>query len=138
MKKIEDIIKAYGVKASLSGLTMGIGSVLLFGESVNRSVLGMSVPSYIPIAVAGGMGSLAGDLAHDYVLPHIPQPKKLANLESAGLNFATSGGVFVGSLMALTGIQSNYIPKAFAFGGAVKLGVDSVYHNYLEGPNRII
>ena len=98
-------IRDYSFKAGLAGLTMGVGSVLLFGESGGRNIYGMNIPAYIPIAVAGGVSSIAGDLAHDYVLPHIPQNEKMKNVESAGLNFATSGGAFVGSLMALTGVS---------------------------------
>ena len=67
------------------------------------------------------------------ILCHIPQNEKMKNLESAGLNFITTGGAFVGSLMVITGVPSHNIPKAFAFGGGTKLVVDGVYDKYALG-----
>ena len=39
----------------------------------------MNVPAYLPIGIAGGASSIVGDIAHDYILPHIPQ-EKMKNL----------------------------------------------------------
>ena len=92
----------------------------------------MNVPTYIPIGVAGGVSSIAGDIAHDYILPHIPQNEKLKNLVSAGLNFISSGGAFVGGLMALTGLPNENIGKALLFGGTSKLAIDAGYEKYIQ------
>jgi len=84
------------------------------------------------------LSSIACDVAHDYILPHIPQNEKIKNFESAGLNFAASGAGFVAGLKILTGLPNQNILKAGLFGGGSKLVVDSIYHNYGTGTNSFI
>lgn len=138
MDKFNQVIRDYGVKAGLTGATIAVGSMLLFGQTSNIKVFNMNLPAYLPIGIAGGASSIVGDIAHDYILPHIPQVEKMKNLESAGLNFLTTGGAFVGSLMVITGVPAQNIPKAFVFGGGTKLVVDGVYDKYALGKDSFI
>ena len=138
MDKFNQVIRDYGAKAGLTGATIAVGSMLLFGQTGNIKVFNMNVPAYLPIGIAGGTSSIVGDIAHDYILPHIPQVEKMKNLESAGLNFLTTGGAFVGSLMVITGVPAQNIPKAFIFVGGTKLVVDGVYDKYVLGKDSFI
>ena len=125
-------IRDYGLKGSMSGATFALGSIVFFGQTGDIEIMGMNIPSYLPLGFVGAASSIAGDISHDYVLPHIPQTEKLKNIESAGLNFISSGGAFVGGLKLLTGLPNQNIGKAFLYGGAVKLGTDAVYDKYIE------
>ena len=76
-------IRDYSFKAGLAGATMAIGSMMLFNDGTDTTnIAGMNIPVYVPIGVACGVSSIAGDIAHDYILPHIPQNEKLMNIES--------------------------------------------------------
>ena len=132
MDQFNQAIKDFGVKGLLTGATMAVGSMTLFGDSGNINVLGATLPAYVPIGSVGVLSSIIGDAVTEYVLPHIPQDEKLKNLESAALNFAASGGAFPLILKVTTGINNDAMPKAFVFGGSSKLLSDAVYNQYIN------
>lgn len=78
-------------KAALSG---GVAYVagMVFGEDGQTQIFGQNVS--MPTALAGStaLGSVAADVAHDYVLPYIPGNDKFNNAESAVLGLGISGG----------------------------------------------
>ena len=118
------------IRAGMTGAITAVGSRMLFGESGNISVFNMNVPIAIPIGLSGALASSLGDVAHNYILPLIPQPEKLQRVESIAVNFATSGVVFCLTLKGLVGLPNNNISMAIGFGGASKLGAEALYNRY--------
>jgi hypothetical protein len=139
MNNTDRVLKVIGdtsIKAGLAGAAMAVGSMVFFGETGNRRVFGISMPSYIPIGAAGVVGSFAGDLAHEFILPHIPQDEKLRRLEAMGLNFLSSGIAFCVSLKAVTGLANQNIPKAIGYGGGAKLATDAVFNQFIDSSRQ--
>src|SRR5271154_3100310 len=82
-------------KSTKAGLAGGIAAAASYfmGEAQGSiSLLGVNVP--IPVAIFGAVGasSIAADLGHDWVLPHIPGNATWTNVESAALGLGLSGG----------------------------------------------
>eukprot|EP01130_Rhizamoeba_saxonica_P009003 TRINITY_DN3653_c0_g3_i1.p1 TRINITY_DN3653_c0_g3~~TRINITY_DN3653_c0_g3_i1.p1 ORF type:complete len:140 (-),score=38.55 TRINITY_DN3653_c0_g3_i1:238-657(-) len=127
-RKTKDMIG----RAVLNGVITGAGSSMLFGETGTRRIFNMNVPSYVLIGKAGAVGSVAGDLAHDWVLPHIPQPEKLKRIEAMALDFGTSGLATCIALKATTGLPNQNLPKAIAFGGTSKLATNWAWSNIFD------
>jgi len=84
----------WGDKARKAAISGGVAWVAgkMFGEDGQTQVFGMNLS--MPTALAGttAIGSVAADVAHDYVLPYIPGNDKFNNVESAVLGLGVSGG----------------------------------------------
>ncbi|MHB9057136.1 MAG: hypothetical protein ACYC2P_13480, partial [Paludibacteraceae bacterium] len=105
------------------GLSAFLLAKVLGGESTSgRFPGGMSAST--TIALAASAGSVAAKLAHDYVLPHIPQDAKWITVESAGLNALASGGGAIGAvyLMDPAAARADSLPIAFYSVGGEMLG----------------
>ena len=68
MESVNKVIKNIGTKSLLTGATMAIGSMLLFGEGNNVNVLGFKMPSTAIIGASGVVSSAIGDVAIFYYL----------------------------------------------------------------------
>lgn len=77
-------------KAALTG-AIGAGVSAFTGNGGSVSLLNtVSVPGPVGAFAATAGGSIAADVAHDYVLPHIPYNEKFSRIESAALGIAAS------------------------------------------------
>src|SRR5690349_5821515 len=86
-------------KATLTAGIAGVAAAFLI-PSGSVTVAGMSVPQSIAIGIGAASGSIAGDLAHNYILPHIPQSQKYLGIESAAVSIgAAVAGAYVGMSM---------------------------------------
>lgn len=83
--------KHSAMQGAVVGATAAVASMLLFGELRNIEMFGQSIPAFVPIALGTGLGSIATDLTHDYLLAHIPGNQKFQMLESSALALGISG-----------------------------------------------
>lgn len=98
-------MKAAVIKACLAAGIAGIGSVVFYDDSMSNMVnLGfMRLPSPVAVGLAVGGSAVATDIAHAYILPHIPGNAKFANIESMALGIAVSGLGTIGVIRFLSG-----------------------------------
>lgn len=88
-------VKEYGGAATTTGATAYLLTKLLSNSDSNKTTYGgMSIASTVGVAAA--VGSVSSKLAHDYVLPHIPQSEKWQTVEAAAINATASGAGSVG------------------------------------------
>lgn len=118
--------KDIATKAALTAAVGGVAGMLLVPGGGSVSVLGMQVPQYVGLGIGAGIGSVAGDLAHNYVLPHIPQDQKWIGVETAAVSVgAAAAGAYVGMSM----FGSVPIMTPLLIGGGSYIGADYLYHN---------
>lgn len=127
-----NMAKDAAIKGAITGAIAAGGSMAIFGESLNNSqqVLGFNLP--VPIAVGAGaaVGSVAADVAHQYILPHIPGNKKFATLESAGLGIVVSGGATMWAIDSMGGVSERGTDAFLLGAGSYVLGdwaADKIY-----------
>lgn len=96
MEKLYDV----GIAAATSGTTAFLLAKLLSGGTADQSRVG-SISGATAVGISAAVGSATAQLAHDYVLPHIPQPEKYATVEAAALNAAAAGIGAYGSVYLL-------------------------------------
>ena len=118
-------------KAAISGAVAAAGGYLLFGEAGNTiPVGGMNIPASIVIAGSVAGASVVSDAAHEYILPMIPQDKKLESVESVALSVVTSGLASAGALR-VAGVPSTNTLSSFGLGAGSYLASDYAYHRVL-------
>lgn len=78
-------------KGAMAGAISGGASYFLFGETGSSDLFGLQLPNPVVIGGANMAASVAADVAHEYVLPHIPGNQKFAAAESAALGLGISG-----------------------------------------------
>jgi hypothetical protein len=121
-------ITQYGAQA----LTVGASAYLLskvLGGSGSSEELGSGIDAAAAIALGSVAGSLLAAVAHDYVLPHLPQSDKLTTIESAALNIGASAGGAIALIYLMDGsaAASHWMPIAtYAVAGEIA-------GNYLYG-----
>jgi hypothetical protein len=118
-------------KAALVGAVAAAGCYLVLGEDRSIDVLSVSMPAVVPIFLASAAGSIAGDLAHDYILPKLPSndPSYL-QVETIGVGIATSGIATWGVLNLLTG-EADMMTSA-GIGAASYIAGDYVWNQVLD------
>lgn len=77
-------------KAGLTAGVAGIASMFLFNDG-RINVMGTYMPVAVPVALGAATGSLVGDLAHSYIIPHIPVAQKYQAIESAAVSVGAAG-----------------------------------------------
>lgn len=104
-------------KGAITGVVAGAAAAYVFGESGSTTLMGVRMPTAVAIGAANGAASVAADMAHDYVLPHIPQSQKWGQIESAALGIGTAGA---STTLILNGQQigNERGMRAFLLGGA--------------------
>lgn len=117
-------------KATLTAAIAGAASMLVIepgSGSVNLG--GIAVPQSVAIGLGAAGGSVAGDLAHKYILPHIPQSEKYIGVESAAVSVAAAiAGAYLG-MQALGGVP--FITPVLLGGGSY-IASDYVYHRAID------
>ncbi len=120
--------KEMASKAALTGAIATAASFLLVGDGP-ASFGGISIPSSLALGLGAAGGSVVGDLAHQYVLPHIPQDQKYLGIESAAISIgAAAGGAYLASSMF--GDYPAITP--LVIGGASYASSDYVYHKLMN------
>lgn len=122
--------KEWAVKAGLTGGIAAVSAAVLF-QSDSINLMGVTVPAAAVIGLGAAGGSVVADLAHQYVLPHIPGNEKLADKEAALLSVVASG---LGSYAAtrLIGNSGFAIIPTVGVGAGSFLAGDYVYHHVLS------
>lgn len=131
---MENVQVDYDVKHSLMrgavvGAAAAAGAMLLFGEGRTIPVFGQEMPAFIPVFLATGAASVATDLTHSYVLPHIPGNQKYAQAESAALAIVASGGITYGLLNLIQPVDA--LP-AFGLGAGAYIGGSYIHDQFLN------
>lgn len=109
-------------KAGLTAVIGSLGSVLMGEKDTVISVLGVNLPA--PVAIGGvvGAASIGSELAHDYILPHIPKNERFVNLESSALAVGSAGGLTAAILTYAGAPRENWANSFALGGGSVVLG----------------
>lgn len=91
------------MKAGITGAIAGAGSMVFHGEGFNNGVhlWGTTVPAPVAIGAAAATGSVGADLAHTYILPHIPGHEKFLRIESAAVGIGASGLATMGTMQLM-------------------------------------
>lgn len=122
--------KEIGAKAAVTGVIAAAAGVLLLAPDQSGDVLGLTLPAYAALGVGCAAGSVAGDLAHNYVLPYIPQSEKYLKVESAAVSL---GAAALGGYLALgaVGVSADPILPIGAAVGSY-MAADYVYHKFID------
>lgn len=115
-------------KASLTAVIAGTAAAFLI-PSGSVSIAGMSVPQSAAIGLGAAGGSIAGDLAHNYILPHIPQNEKYLAAESAAVSIGAAMG---GAYLAMSMMGDIPITTPLLLGGGSYVAADYAYRNFLD------
>ena len=103
-------------KSVLSAGTTAALAYLLVGDASSPvNILGMDMPGIIPLAAGGAASSIAADLAHEYVLPHISPSEKWENAEAIALGLGVSGLVST-AVLDMSGVPRANAGKSFVIG----------------------
>jgi len=79
-------------KGLITGVVAATASTVVFGQTGNTNIFGITVPTVAAIGGANALASVAADVAHDYVLPYIPFDARFQYAESALLGLGVAGG----------------------------------------------
>jgi hypothetical protein len=115
-------------KGAATGAIAALAVMLLF-EDKTLSVAGIKLPGSVTMGLGATTVFLSADLAHKYIMPHIPANQKYEKAEFAAILIIASGaGTFAvsnlngGSLMA----------PSFAIGAGSYISGDYIYHNFID------
>jgi hypothetical protein len=72
-------------KGVATGAIAAVAGMLLF-EDKSLYVAGVQVPGAIAMGLGAAAGSVSADLAHKYIMPHIPANQKYEKAEFAALS----------------------------------------------------
>lgn len=115
--------------ATKAAVTAGVAGALAFVLLPDASVSlgGMSVPQSVGIGLGAATGSVVGDLAHNYILPHIPQSEKYLAYEDAAVSIGASvAGAYIGM-----GSFGDVSPMtAVLLGGGSYVASDYIYRHF--------
>ena len=96
--------------------------------------MGTQISGYILSGVASAGGSMVGDLAHDYLLNHIPNNQKYSNVESTLLAIGASEA-FNSILLSPTEANPTIM---FGLGSASYIITDYALMNYYGTENGML
>ena len=122
-----DDMKQLATKSLLTGAVNGVTSFILFGNE-NVNIMGMSIPSYIASGLGGVGSSVAADVAHNYLMPHIPVNQKYDALEAAALGIGISGATNY-LLLSPAGIS---MADSFLLGAGTYVAADFLWLQYVN------
>jgi hypothetical protein len=115
-------------KGATMGAIAALAGMLLF-ESPSLNIAGISVPGPVAMGIGAATGSLSADLAHKYVMTHIPANQKYEKAEFAAISIVASG---LGTFTVSNLIGSAPMVPAFALGAGSYILGDYIYHNFLN------
>ena len=118
-------------KGGVVATTTTLGMYLIANESARQQVFG--VPFGVSAGILNGLNSVGTQIAHNYILDHIPHNERFASTESFAIN-GTLAFAGVPSFLYLGGNISNF--SDFAKLGTITLGseilADQVYEKALH------
>ena len=120
--------KEIGIKAALTGAIAGAATMFLLDNDATTVFAGMEVSPAIAAGAGCAVGSVTADLAHNYILPYIPQNAKYTRAESVALGIAASS---LGTYVATMG-SGLPISTAAMLGGGSFVAADYTYHNFIS------
>ena len=95
----KDNLVSYLIKPAIAATIGGVASHYMHpGQSIN--ILGHKVSRSVMTGAGFALGTIATDVAHDHILPHIVKSKKFQSIASILL----SAGVNVGTIYAIHGL----------------------------------
>ena len=109
-------------KAGLTAVIGSLGSVLMGEKDTSVNLFNVNVPAPVAIGIVVGGASIGSELAHDYILPHIPKNERFVNLESSALAVGTAGGLTTAILTYAGAPRENWAKSFMLGGGSVVLG----------------
>lgn len=115
-------------KATLTAALAGAAAAFLV-PSGSVSIAGMSVPQAAAIGLGAAGGSVVGDLAHKYILPHIPQNEKYIGAESAAVSIA---GSVAGAYLGMNMMGDTPFITAALLGGGSYVTSDYLFHHVID------
>lgn len=120
--------KEWIIKGAATGAIATVAGAAFF-ETGSIAIAGMKVPGAVAIGLGAASGSVAADLAHQYVLPYIPHNEKYEKMEYAAISLAASG---LGTYAAASLIGPASLVPAFAVGAGSYLAGDYSWHHFLN------
>jgi len=78
-------------KGLATGVIAYAAGRFILGDEGQSDLFGFNMDSNVALGLSAAGDSVAADLAHDYILPHIPGNEKYANPEAALLGLGTAG-----------------------------------------------
>ena len=128
-----EIPKYAGKAATVGAVGYGIGSFLQPG-TIMELPGGRSIPFNMFAAGATAVGSIASDLMHDQVIPHILKSERWSSTGGAVL----AGGTSVGSIYAVSYltdervIREGGIMNIIGLALAAEAGDSYLFHSFIE------
>jgi hypothetical protein len=115
-------------KGVTTGMIAALAGMLLF-ENDSISVAGIKLPESVAISLGAAAGSLSADLAHKYIMPHIPTNQKYEKAEFAAISVSASG---LGTFTVSNLIGSALMAPTFALSARSYILGDYIYHNFIN------
>jgi hypothetical protein len=115
-------------KGVATGAIAAVAGLLLW-DSKSISIAGIKVPGSVAMGIGAAASSLSADLAHKYLIPHIPANQKYEKAEFAAISVAASG---LGTYLVSNMIGGADIDPAIALGAGSYISGDYIYHNFIN------
>lgn len=115
-------------KAGIQGASLGLLTKFMEPNAkINLPMIGRSVPLYVVSGIAGVSASVLSDIAHSYVLPHIPVLQKYNQQESAILGPLINAGGYIGTYYIANADSLKTLGLPMLAGQAVISDIASTY-----------
>jgi hypothetical protein len=118
--------------ALLTGGIAAAGSMLLFGETGNTTIGGISLPTPVIIGASAGVSSWASDAVSDMIIKKLPQSVNYANAEKLAVKLGVCGATTAIALKVTTGLPNENLIKAVALGAAARAAADWTNNNVIN------
>jgi hypothetical protein len=115
-------------KGIATGVIAALAGMLLF-ENESIYIAGIKLPGSVAMGLGATAGSLSANLAHKYIMPHIPANQKYEKAEFAAIFNAASG---LGTFAVSNLIGSAPMAPAFALGTGSYISGNYIYHNFIN------
>lgn len=121
--------KEIATKAALTAGIAGAASMLLVGGDGNVDFMGIPMPQWAGIGLACGSGSVAADLTHKYVLPHIPESQKFGDATAAALSIGSSS---LAAYIVMNSMGNIQPITPVILGGGSYVAAEYAYRNFVN------
>lgn len=119
-------------KALLTGAVSAVGSIVLFGETEQANLMGISLPAYLIVGGASAAGSWVSDVFSDNVIRMLPQANEWKHVESLAVRLGLAGGASALALKFTTGMPDSNLIKSFGLGAASKAAGEWTFNNVVN------
>ena len=136
---ISESTKKTLVKGAINGSILAAGSTLLFGNG-NIDVMGVNLPSVVPLFVGGAAVSMLNEQIHDKLLqkPSIQTSYLVGDYASLAMSAGLAGALTVGVLGIGVGLPKENYLAAGALGAGSVLATDMIEARFLEVNHKLI